>query len=130
MRGVGGQARAGTLVRRCELGICSVPPFATNTLDRRLSPSRHTMAPTITPPVFLASFAAPSSSKAAKGRHVKVAAVQPLKGKGKKPAGTATDEIAVGVDGEGIWRYDVSTYHHLPSLILARVTKAAGGVRG
>lgn len=66
------------------------------------------MAPTLSPPVFLASFAAPPSSKAAKGRHVKVAPVQPLKGKSKKAPGSATDEIAVGVDGEGIWRYDVS----------------------
>ncbi|KAL7416131.1 hypothetical protein BDY24DRAFT_381123 [Mrakia frigida] len=71
------------------------------------------MAPSISSPVFLASFAVPSSSKSAaassKGKHVKVASVQPLKGKGKKVAGSNVEEVAVGVDGEGIWRYDVAT---------------------
>jgi len=67
------------------------------------------MAPSLSSPVFLASFAVPSSSKSSaassKGKHVKVASVQPLKGKGKK----LSEEVAVGVDGEGIWRYDVSS---------------------
>jgi len=66
------------------------------------------MAPSLSSPVFLASFAVPSSSKSSsassKGKHVRVASVQPLKGKGKK----LPEEVAVGVDGEGIWRYDVS----------------------
>lgn len=92
------------------------------------------MAPSISSPVFLASFAVPSSSKSAaassKGKHVKVASVQPLKGKGKKVAGSNVEEVAVGVDGEGIWRYDVSSIFILLEGIKANGVEERGGARG
>lgn len=73
------------------------------------------MAPTLSPPSFLASFntvASTSSAPAvASGSRspVKVASVQTAKGKGRRAIG---EEAAIAVDGEGVWRFDVSVSEH------------------
>jgi hypothetical protein len=72
------------------------------------------MPPSISAPQFIASFNQPSSSKSPKkptvagsthdSHHVRVS---PLKGyKGKSASGG--EQVAIAVDGEGVWRYDVS----------------------
>lgn len=58
------------------------------------------MPPSFSPPLHLASFAAGSSSA------LKLAPVQQGRSSARKSKGAAV-ELALAVDGEGLWRYDV-----------------------
>ncbi|CDZ97327.1 hypothetical protein [Phaffia rhodozyma] len=76
------------------------------------------MAPSIATPLLLASYSPPvvkSSKTSSSKQPVKVSSVQPVgagassnKQKGKKSTSGPIHQLAVAVNGEGVWRYDIA----------------------